>query len=162
MKESYDKRRSNQEGEALKKIRRDPGAFYKYAKKFSKSTSDIGPFTNHEGEVITEARIITDMLKTQYETVYSKPVKENIVSNPQEFFGQCDAEEQFNSFIIDREDIILALDSLSSKSSAGPDGVPSILLKNCKRSLADPLLSEPSFNLEYSFHPQGSLCGTYA
>ena len=63
-----------------------------------------------------------------------------INSNPQEFFGQCDPEEKFNSIIIDREDIILALDSLSSKSAAGPDGVPSILLKNCKRSLADPLL----------------------
>ena len=41
LKESYDKRRINQEKEALKKIKKDPGAFYKYAKKFSKSTSDI-------------------------------------------------------------------------------------------------------------------------
>ena len=39
----------------------------------------------------------------------------------------------------DREDIVDALEKLGNSSSAGPDGVPSILLKKCKRSLADPL-----------------------
>ena len=79
------------------------------------------------------------MLKSQYESVYSTPVKEKIVSSPQEFFSHNTAEEQFNSIVIDRNDIMEALDNLSSKSAAGPDGVPNILLKNCKRSLADPL-----------------------
>ena len=44
LKESYNKRIIIQEKEALQKMKKDPGAFYKYAKKFSKSTSDIGPF----------------------------------------------------------------------------------------------------------------------
>ena len=65
--------------------------------------------------------------------------KEKFVSSPQEFLSHNTAEEQFNSIVIDRNDIMEAPDNLSSKSAAGPDGVPAILLKNCKRSLADPL-----------------------
>ena len=41
-------------------------------------------------------------------------------------------------FIFVKEDIIYVLDELSPSSSAGPDGVPAILLKRCKRSLAEP------------------------
>ena len=93
-----------------------------------------------DSRMVTEGSKITEMLKTQYETVYSKPDEESSVSNPQEFFSQNEAEEQFNSIISDRHDIMEDLDSLSYKSSAGLDGVSSVLLKKGKRSLADPLL----------------------
>ena len=37
------------------------------------------------------------------------------------------------------EDIVAAIDELRANSSAGPDGFPAILLKNCKSALAKPL-----------------------
>ena len=140
LKDSYDKRRMKQEKEALSKMKKDPKAFYNYAKKFSKATSDIGPFMSKEGNVVADAKTIADMLKEQYESVYSTPFEDKKVTNPQEFFSQNSAAHQIDSFNIDREDIIDALDKLGRSSSAGPDGVPSILLKNCKRSLSHPLL----------------------
>ena len=44
-----------------------------------------------------------------------------------------------NNIHLDREDIVEAIDQLCPNSSAGPDGVPAVLLKKRKRSLADPL-----------------------
>ena len=82
---------------------------------------------------------ITDMLKSQYESVYSSPLQDKAVSNPQEFFSMNNASQQLDSIQIHRDDIIQALDQLSLSSAAGPDGVPAILLKRCKRSLAEPL-----------------------
>merc|ERR1712105_78161 len=77
LKDSYDKRRMKQENEALSKMKKDPKAFYNYAKKFSKATSDIGPFMSKEGNVVADAKTIADMLKEQYESVYSTSVEDN-------------------------------------------------------------------------------------
>ena len=106
-----------QEKEALSKMKKDPKAFYNYAKKFSKATSDIGPFMSKEGNVVADAKTIADMLKEQYESVYSTPVEDKKVTNPQEFFSQNSAAHQIDSFNIDREDIIDALDKLGRSSS---------------------------------------------
>ena len=76
------------EQEALKKIKKDPKAFFGYAKKFSKSSSDVGPFLNKSGDVVKDGATIADMLKQQYESVYSTPVKKMEISNPLEFFSK--------------------------------------------------------------------------
>ena len=41
---------------------------------------------------------------------------------------------------LDREDILNMIDKLSLGASAGPDVIPSILLKKCKHSLVDGIL----------------------
>ena len=78
----------------------------------------------------------------QYESVYSQPVEDMKVSNPVEFFNlpTHQDQEELDNVVFDMEDVVSALDQLSSGASAGPDGVPSILLKQCKRSLAEPLV----------------------
>ena len=50
-----------------------------------------------------------------------------------------DFESKLDSFHFNREDIIEKIDCLSANAAAGPDGVPSILLKKCKHSLVDGL-----------------------
>ena len=49
LKDSYEARRNSQEQEALKKIKKDPKAFVGYAKKFAKSSSNVGPLLNKSG-----------------------------------------------------------------------------------------------------------------
>ena len=44
-----------------------------------------------------------------------------------------------NYIDIKEEDVISAIDEMSSNSATGPDGFPAILLKTCKRALAKPL-----------------------
>ena len=139
LKDSYNQRRQNQEKEALLQMKKNPKAFFKYAKKFSKSTSGVGPFLNDTGDVVTDGENLVDILRRQYESVYSQPMENKKVSNPQEFFSINNAAEQLDYVVFDREDIVSAIDQLSTGSSAGPDGVPAILLKKCKRSLSEPL-----------------------
>ena len=100
---------------------------------------DIGPFFDNKGDVVINPNAITEMLKTQYESVYSSPLPDKIVSSPQEFFSENVAPVQLDNVQIDREDIMDAIDQLNPNSAAGPDGVPAIVLKRCKRSLAEPL-----------------------
>ena len=139
LKDSYDERRNKQEHEALAKMKKDPKFFFKYAKKFSKSTSDIGPFLNQEGDVVTDGVTITEMLKEQYNSVFSSPREDKKVSSPVEFFSINTANEQLDNIVFDKEDVIDAIDKLNKSSSCGPDGVPAIFLKMCKRSLSEPL-----------------------
>ena len=46
-------------------MKKDTGAFFNNPKKFSKTTTGIGPFINSEGDVVTNPTTIADMLKNQ-------------------------------------------------------------------------------------------------
>ena len=48
---SYDERRAKQEQEAIKKIKRDPIAFYSYAKRFSQVRTGVGPLNDEPGDL---------------------------------------------------------------------------------------------------------------
>ena len=136
---SYEARRNDQEKKAINKIKKDPKAFYGYAKRFCKTNSDIGPFFSQDGNPIYEAEEIVEMLRLQYESVFSNPVKEKQILNPEEFFSINEAETKLENISFNREDILSKIDSLSSGAAAGPDGIPAILLKKCKHSLVDGL-----------------------
>ena len=137
---SYSKRRNKLEREALGRIKKDPGAFYRYAKKFSRSYCDIGPFINKKGDVVNDGSEIVHMLKEQYESVFSSPIESKQVDDSSVFFSTNHAANKLENLFISQADVVEALESLGSRSSAGPDGVPSILLKKCKEGLAEPLM----------------------
>ena len=106
---SCEKRRSDQEKKAIAKMKKDPKAFFSYAKRFSKTNSDIGPFFNEDGP-----KTILAMLSKQYDSVFSIPVEEKTVKNPREFFLFNEAEETIlESVPFDRQDIIDKIYSLS-------------------------------------------------
>ena len=79
------------------------------------------------------------MLREQYNSVFSKPNENFRVEDPALFFSFEDDDEILTNISFDKEDIIDQIDSLSSNAAAGPDGVPAILLKKCKRSIVDGL-----------------------
>ena len=136
---SYEARRSEQENQAISKIKKDPKAFYGYAKKFSKTNSDIGPFFSKDGDPVTDTEEIVEMLRLQYESVFSTPMKDKQIQNPEEFFSSTEAESSLDNISFNRSDIIDKIDCLSSGAACGPDGIPAILLKKCKYSLVDGL-----------------------
>ena len=59
------------------------------------------------------------MLRLQYESVYSNPVKEKLILDPEEFFSSNDAETKLENIQFKREDILAKIDSLSSGAAAG-------------------------------------------
>ena len=97
-------------------------------------------FWTNDGNLILQPEDQVDMLKKQYESVFSSPIEAKKVMDHTTFFKSNEAEEQLDNAVFDRNDIVDALDKLSSNSAPGPDGIPSILLKKHKFSLADALL----------------------
>ena len=134
------------ESVALAKIKRNPGAFYSYARRHSKTFGGIGPFLDADGNPLEESE--AEAMKKQYEKVFSTPKEEAKVENPKEFFKDSLNEHKIDVIHFDVEDIRDAIDQLSPHAAAGPDGVPAILLKKCKIQLSDPLFRLWSKSME--------------
>ena len=103
LKESYNARRHKQEKAAISKMKKKPKAFFAYAKKFSRTKSEVGPFLDEAGNLVTSPESIVKMLKKQYESVFSNPDESMEVLDPDNFFSVNDAEEQLESVVFDRE-----------------------------------------------------------
>ena len=79
---------------------------------------------------------MADILTDQYSSVYSTPRDQPI--NPTEFFNSDDPSKLID-FDFSEEDFIDAINEIANNASAGPDGFPAILLKQCKTTLSKPL-----------------------
>ena len=86
LKSHYKTRRSKVEKEAINKIKKNPNAFYTYAKKFAKTFSGVGPLIDADGKVITDPKETAEALKRQYEEVFSKPDKDMAVKSLKKLF----------------------------------------------------------------------------
>lgn len=136
LQDSHNKQLSAQEKRAVDCIKNNPKYFYSYVKRFSKSKASIGPLLNSLSQFTVENEEMASLFSTQYSSVFSTPKKPPI--NPAEFFNSSN-ESDITDFDFTEQDIISAIDEISNNASAGPDGFPAILLKNCKEVLAKPL-----------------------
>ena len=139
LKESYTERRKNQEKEAISKTKKNPKAFYAYAKKFSKTFTGVGPIIKEDGTVITDPKEIAKAQKEQYEKVFTKTREENNINDIADFFKETPNSNKMENATFNYTDVREAIDKLSVNASAGPDGIPAILLKRCKEVLSHPL-----------------------
>ena len=85
-------------------------------------------------------------MKEQYNGVFSAPRQEWKVTNPEEFFSPRpppEPGEDDNDLLADIpftvKDIELACSELRGNAAPGPNGVPAMLLKTCRKQLATPL-----------------------
>ena len=56
---------------AISQIMKNPASFYKYAKKFSKSKSRIGPLKHHCGGITSDPTSMANILQKQFTSVFS-------------------------------------------------------------------------------------------
>ena len=124
---------------AISKIKSDSNFFFRFAKKFSITNQDIGPFYNGHGDQITNKREISQLLLEQLSSVFSTPSNDKKVTNPDLFFLDNENETQLDDIIINDDHNISAVNEMSTSSSAGPDGLPSSFLKECLPELIQPL-----------------------
>ena len=125
--------RNYQEQKAIKAIQKNSKYFFAYAKKFSKTKPGIGPLKDKNGNFVFKKHEITEVLSEQYNSVFTQPT----TPCPSEYsLFPDDGPEQLKEITFTEEDFILAIDELSANSGSGPDGLPSILLKKCKRQYA--------------------------
>ena len=130
---SYKEENEYEENKAVGSIKKNAKYFFKYARRFSKTKSNIGPLLNDKGELIDDSFSMANMLKDQYAKMFSKP---STVSPPHDDSG-CSAF--LRNIVFEQLDIIKAIDELKINSAPGLDGFPAILLKQCKHELSRPL-----------------------
>ena len=143
--------RNQLELEAILKIRENPKAFFTYAKKFQKTKEGIGPLRDGDGDLQSDPKIISELLKTQYSKAFSSPKKEYPPlprKSPKK--GKKFSLEDITFF---EEDIIAAIASVGTYSAVGPDKFPAIILKKCSKTLASPLASMLRSSLDQGIIP---------
>ena len=77
---------------------------------------------------------MANLLRAQYETVFSDP----LLSSDYIDKASC-AEIKMSNFEFTENDIIRAIDEISSTSASGPDGLPAIFIKKLKNEISKPL-----------------------
>ena len=115
LKESYTEGRKKKEKEAIAKIKKDPKAFYAYAKKFSKTFSGVGPIIKENGEVVIDPNEVAEIQNKQYEKVFTKPKEEAQIVNVEKFFEATKLDNKIELMPFTYMDVIEAFDKLSIK-----------------------------------------------
>ena len=125
-----------EEHEAIKSIKKNPKYFFSYAKKHSKLNHNIGPLKGKDGSYKYNNSEMSNIMSDYFVSVFNKPTDE--LPNKTDIFPD-NVDFELTDIELSDEIFIDALSELSPQSSSGPDGLPSVFLKNCKEELATPL-----------------------
>ena len=120
------------EAEMITKIKTNPRAFYTYAKKQCKTFCSVGPLSDENNELQSDPTKMCNLLQKQYLKAFSDPesgIKKPSPNGNLNYPSLTDIE-------FTEDDIIWAINQIPLHSAPGPDKIPSLLLKECKRELA--------------------------
>ena len=141
--QDYSAMNSMEENQAVLNMKSNPKAFYSFAKSRQKTRSGVGPFIDPaSGSPNPDPEFAASELSKQYSSVFVPPRAEWKVTDPKSFFNFSNTSENesaLEDIPFTEEDIMKACAELKSDSAAGADGIPSSLLKLCRRELARPL-----------------------
>ena len=130
-----------QEDEAVFRIKSNPKAFFSFARARQKVKAKIGPFLDPaSGQPNSSPAFAAEELRKQYNSVFAPPRPAWSVSNFSEHFKAEESENgELSDFNFSHEDIERACSELKGTAAPGPDGVPALLLKTCRKELSKPL-----------------------
>ena len=99
-----------------------------------------------------------DLLRKQYESVFSKPKNNFKVVNPDEFFfNEPHLEPSITDIDISPADFVTAINEMPLHCAPGPDSWSSIFIKQCKESLSYPFYILWRKSLDTGNIPDGQL-----
>ena len=132
---------NREEDEAVLRIKQKPKAFFlSFARTRQKTKAKVGPFLDDEGQPNSSADFAADALRRQYDSVFEAPRAAWSVSDfPSHFRVDDDEDDTLQNIIFGPADIEKACSELKSTAAAGPDGVPAVLLKTCRKQLSTPI-----------------------
>lgn len=125
-----------QEINAIEKIKSNPKMFFSYVKKFNKSESKIGPLADEDGTIHSDAKKKAELLQKQYTKAFSNPDKastDHIKPNEDRTYPTL------NDITFTPENVEKAIESIPNSAAPGPDKLPAIILKQCKKQLSYPI-----------------------
>ena len=120
--ESHRQDKLNNEEIAVTKIKMDPNYFFRYAKKHCICHSEVGPFLGPTKVLISNKYEICCLLLDQFNSVFTKPNPDMIVTNPFSFFHTQssmneDNELYLTNIVLSKKIIIEAIHELSTSSA---------------------------------------------
>ena len=164
IKDTIIEERQYREKLAVGKVKSNPKYFYSYAKKFSRKKQSISMLFDENKNVCTEPGQIANILQKQFQSVFSDPQKADPSAAE---FAKPHVERRLeeDDLVFSEIDVGKAIDDIKSDAAAGPDGIPVILLKSCKDTLARPifLLWSRSFEdgLVPAYYKSSNICPLY-
>ena len=161
IKDTHISSRVQDEKNAIDKIKKDPKFFYAYAKSHKKERSNISMMSSSSGELVAEPTSIANILQDQFCKVYSDP-NSPLIQDPSFGSPTVTFELTDDMLHISTADIVSAIKEIKPGSSAGPDGIPAILLKNISSAIAEPLAliwnSSLSQGIVPTFYKESCVC----
>ena len=148
--ESHTAERLREEREAVDRIKENPKFFFKYARDKSLVKKPIGPLMMGSGEYIAKADDMCEVLKGQFESVFSVPINSGCISDTLREPGpRCIEDIEFTT-----EDIVASIKTIKPTASPGPDGIPALLLRHCAEQLKNPIYSLFRISLDVGKLPE--------
>ena len=141
--DSHKSERKRNEAKAVMECKTNRKYFFSYAKKLSKVRQNVGPIIDQNGEAISNPGDMSEIIHDQYETVWSEPMEP--LEDGEKMFPETDGtgettnQEKIRDIDFSIEDIENAMGELEESSASGPDHFPSIILKKCRKYLAEPI-----------------------
>ena len=142
LRSEYSSLNKKEEEAALNSMKENPKYFFSFARSRQKTRARIGPFIDPStGNPNPDPDFAAQVLSEQYSSVFVQPRPEWKVDNAKEFFSSsCSVGVPVLQDIeFSESDIEFACHELKTSSAAGADGVPSSLLKTCRKELRRPI-----------------------
>ena len=134
-----------------KKIKKDPKAFFKYARSKTSVKESVGPLTKKNGEVIIEDTKIANLLNDYFSSVFTLETVHNM-PEIQDILNEQD--EELTSLNVVEEAVKLKLQALKIDKSPGVDSIYPVLLKNVANEISRPLVKIFRLSLDTGIIPQ--------
>ena len=129
--EFYIRSRLDKEKAVANHLKKNPGYFFKYAKKFAAHQSSISHLLDSEGEPVPDNLEMAEILSAQYQSVFTTPMYSNLEEALRDFPDTVSpVGDTLSEINITENKVRTAVSKLSFNASAGPDGVPASVIKN--------------------------------
>ena len=93
---SHNDKQTHDENLAIDRIKSDPNYFFKYAKKFSRTGTEVGPLQDSHGDLVNDKKLMSDLLLNQFSSVFTTPSANHVISDVTSFF-YADEHSNLNS-----------------------------------------------------------------
>ena len=156
IKESHKLEKHRKETQALTAMKTNPRYFFRYAKSNLVRKDKIGPLIKTNKQIIAEPKETADEFMKIFDNAFSTPMEEKAVPDAESFFSNNipHATHSLTDIQFTTNDIEMAIDKLKSYAAPGPDNIPAILLKRCKKSISKPIYILWKKSLESGKVPQ--------
>ena len=154
IKEPHRNQQEVEEQKAVNNIKKNSKYFFLMPSRSPRSRPmDICPLINSSKSLVSSARMMAEILSDLYSSVCSQPKHEK--NDPQELFPDTLPHNRDISDVhFTADELIEAMNDVSSNSAAGLDEFPAMFLKQCSRSLARPLFMIWRHSLNTSTVPE--------